>query len=133
MMVFSEVLKFESAIRLENKMKNVGQMGVDVDLAVEAMIMSCFMGDKFFLSFQAEEDQLFKAIKAFKLQEDPEIRVRIQENVKHLPPELMQRLTSQLVHGGGCHNDCCSGENANGECANECCAPQDPAAAATGI
>ena len=64
MMVFSEVVKFESAVKLETKMKGVGQMGIEVDLAVEAMIMQSFMSDKVFLSFQVEEDQLFKAIKA---------------------------------------------------------------------
>ena len=41
------------------------------------MIMQSFMSDKFFLTFQVEEDQLFKAIKALKLQDDPEIRSRI--------------------------------------------------------
>ena len=69
-------------------------MGMEVDLAVEAMIMQSFMADKFFLTFGVEEDNLFKAIKAFKLQDDPEVRSRIQENVKHLPPEVMQRLAS---------------------------------------
>ena len=77
MMIFSEVVKFESAVKLETKMKGVGQMGIEVDLAVEAMIMQSFMSDKFFLTFQVEEDQLFKAVKALKLQDDPEIRSRI--------------------------------------------------------
>ena len=52
-------------------------MGMEVDLAVEAMIMQSFMADKFFLTFGVEEDNLFKAIKAFKLQDDPEVRSRI--------------------------------------------------------
>jgi len=69
MFIFSEVLKFESAIALENKMKSADSM--EVDLAVEAMIMQLFMKDKFYLVFQVEEEELFKAIKKHKLQEDP--------------------------------------------------------------
>lgn len=120
MFIFSEVLKFESAIALENKMKSADSM--EVDLAVEAMIMQLFMKDKFYLVFQVEEEELFKAIKKHKLQEDPEVRAKIMDNIKHLPPDVMQKIAAQLVHGGSCHNDSCSGEaGAKGECKNECC------------
>jgi hypothetical protein len=49
MFVFSEIVKFESAIALENKMK--GSDPTQVDLAVEAMIMQLYMKDKFYLVF----------------------------------------------------------------------------------
>ncbi len=65
MFVFSEVVKFESALALENKMK--GSDPMHVDLAVEAMIMQLYMKDKFYLMYQIEEEDLFKAIKNHKL------------------------------------------------------------------
>lgn len=65
MFVFSEVTKFESALELENKMK--GSDPRFVDLAVEAMIMQLYMKDKFYLMYQIEEEDLFKAIKTHKL------------------------------------------------------------------
>jgi hypothetical protein len=49
MFVFSEIVKFESAVALENKMK--GSDPMHVDLAVEAMIMQLYMKDKFYLVF----------------------------------------------------------------------------------
>ncbi len=49
MFVFSEIVKFESAVVLENKMK--GSDPMQVDLAVEAMIMQLYMKDKFYLVF----------------------------------------------------------------------------------
>jgi hypothetical protein len=49
MFIFSEIVKFESAVALENKMK--GSDPMHVDLAVEAMIMQLYMKDKFYLVF----------------------------------------------------------------------------------
>ena len=49
MFIFSEIVKFESAVALENKMK--GSDPLQVDLAVEAMIMQLYMKDKFYLLF----------------------------------------------------------------------------------
>ena len=49
MFIFSEIVKFESAVALENKMK--GSDPLQVDLAVEAMIMQLYMKDKFYLVF----------------------------------------------------------------------------------
>lgn len=57
MFIFSEVVKFESAVALESKMK--GSDPMHVDLAVEAMIMQLFMKDKFYLVFKVEEEDLF--------------------------------------------------------------------------
>ena len=49
MFIFSEIVKFESAVALENKMK--GSDPMNVDLAVEAMTMQLYMKDKFYLVF----------------------------------------------------------------------------------
>jgi|CryBogDrversion2_8_1035294.scaffolds.fasta_scaffold156664_2 hypothetical protein len=53
------------------------------------MIMQCYMQDKFFLVYGFEEDLFYAAVRKLKLAEDPEVKARVQESLKSLPPDMM--------------------------------------------
>lgn len=64
------------------------------------------MQDRLFLEYGVEEDDLMRAVVGLQVQKDPEVIQLLKDNMKSLPPEVMQQLTDNVVHcGGGCTDE----------------------------
>ena len=57
------------------------------------------MQDRLFLEFGVEEEDLLKAVVDTQVQKDPEVLKLLEQNMKKLPPEVMQRLSSEVIYG----------------------------------
>jgi len=51
------------------------------------------------LEFGVEEEDLLKAVVDTQVQKDPEVLKLLEQNMKKLPPEVMQRLSSEVIYG----------------------------------
>ena len=62
-----------------------------------------YMSDQFFLKYEVDEEDLFKAVKDLGIQKDADIVKIMKENAEKLPPDVMMALTGQAMLGG--HGD----------------------------
>ena len=77
--------------------------GMQFDFAVEAMVQQSYMQDRLFLQYAVEEEDMMAAVKAHQIQKDPEVLQMLKENMKSLPPDVMQGLTSLMSSDHGDH------------------------------
>ena len=89
MFIFTENLKLVCMEALNSKLK----LGYPFDFAMESMLQYTYMSDQFFLKYQVDEEDLFKAVKDLGIQKDADIVKIMKENAEKLPPDVMMALT----------------------------------------
>ena len=97
MFIFTENLKLECMEALNVKLK----LGYQFDFAMESMLQYTYMSDQFFLKYEVDEEDLFKAVKDLGIQKDADIVKIMKENAEKLPPDVMMALTGQAMQGHG--------------------------------
>lgn len=97
MFKFSEKKKIEAMQDMSKAMSSNGT----VDFAHEMMIQTAVMGDQLAQEYGIEEEEFNKAVAEHNLFQDLEVKQMLQDNMKNLPPEVMQMMMMQMMNQEG--------------------------------
>jgi len=101
---YSELLRFQSMQQLQNFQGN------EYYLPSEMIFQQQVMKDKLFLRYGIEEDDFNRAILEHQVHQEPEVQQFIQDQMKDLPPEMMQNIMLQMMGNRGDFQDLAQNE-----------------------
>lgn len=59
--------------------------------------------DMLHVTYGVEEEELMKAVVSLGIQKDPEVLKMLEDNLKSLPPDVMQRIAEEVMGGSHQH------------------------------